>query len=103
MLGGCLMDTKMLFGLLPDPIAKRLQTLFSRHPCIPEEIRVRKGRPLEIVTGGEYGFVGMDGNWVNDPKQAYKPGEEDVRQLLDRISNHSLYALEEELRRGFIT
>src|SRR5690606_16333142 len=37
------------------------------------------------------------------PEEAYRPSHEDTEQLLDLISNHSLYALEEELRRGFIT
>lgn len=82
---------KALLGALPPPLLDRI-----------EEVRVREGRPLEINYGGCYYFVGPGGHTRN-PGEAYRPGREDSHRLLDLISNHSLYTMEEELRKGFIT
>ncbi|KAI7252408.1 hypothetical protein KC345_g11485, partial [Hortaea werneckii] len=68
-----------------------------------EEIRVREGRPLEINYSGKYHFLSGNGSLTQLPYEAYKPDREDTHRLLDLISNHSLYTMEEELRKGFIT
>ncbi|UQZ32551.1 stage III sporulation protein AA [Paenibacillus sp. PK3_47] len=68
-----------------------------------EEIRVREGRPLEVNYSGKYHFLCSDGSMTQSPGEAYKPNREDTHRLLDLISNHSLYTMEEELRKGFIT
>lgn len=69
-----------------------------------EEIRVREGRPLEInYSGGKYHFLDTEKGLTLRPEEAYKPDREDTHRLLDLISNHSLYTMEEELRKGFIT
>lgn len=68
-----------------------------------EEIRIRERRPLEITFAGEYRFVSPQGELLPEPEQAYLPTREDCERLLDLLTNHSLYTLEEELRKGFIT
>ena len=68
-----------------------------------EEVRIREDRPLEINTGGRFHFVSPSGELILRPGDAYKPSREDGHRLLDLISNHSLYTMEEELRKGFIT
>lgn len=68
-----------------------------------EEIRVREGRPLEIGYGGGASFVGPEGRVSADSEAAYRPSRDDCRALLERVTNHSLYAVEEELRRGYVT
>ncbi|QMV45188.1 stage III sporulation protein AA [Cohnella cholangitidis] len=68
-----------------------------------EEIRIRENRPLEISYGSRYAFVREDGTLTDRHREAYLPGKELCRALLERITNHSIYAAEEELRRGFIT
>ncbi len=77
---------------LPKQIAARL-----------EEIRVREGRPLEIVYEGRYGFLAGQGAVVDDPFRAYVPTREDCEKLLDLLTNHSMYTMEEQLKRGYIT
>lgn len=88
---------------IPEPLNMMLRklpaTLFERL----EEVRVREQRPLEINAGSEHYFVTGDGRTTHEEPEAYKPGREDTHRLLDLISNHSLYTLEEELRKGFIT
>ncbi|MGD9678010.1 MAG: stage III sporulation protein AA [Vulcanibacillus sp.] len=68
-----------------------------------EEIRIRDNRPLEIVYENKHAFVSINGELSYNIKQAYHPIKEDISKLLNLISNHSIYRLEEELRRGYIT
>lgn len=89
--------------LFPEPMRSMLrklpQTVFD---CL-EEVRIRENRPLEINSGGEHHFVAASGRMTVQPGEAYRPDKEDTSRLLDLISNHSLYTMEEELRKGFIT
>ena len=85
-------ELTQLLGLLPGSVVDKL-----------EEIRVREGRPLEIAYEGGFGFAGKDGRLHSTPDEAYRPTSELCRKLLERITNHSLYAMEEELKRGYIT
>ncbi|MCJ8011196.1 stage III sporulation protein AA [Paenibacillus sp. KQZ6P-2] len=68
-----------------------------------EEVRIREGRPLEVNESGGHRFVTGQGLLTMEKDKAYRPGRDDCRRILDLISNHSLYTLEEELRKGFIT
>src|SRR5690606_36306008 len=56
-----------------------------------------------IIADGKSRFVNKDGVESEHPTAAYRPIKEDCVKLLDKLSNHSLYTLEEELRRGYIT
>ncbi|AJS57931.1 stage III sporulation protein AA [Paenibacillus sp. IHBB 10380] len=89
--------------LFPEPIKSLLQQLPFSILDKMEEVRIREGRPLEINTAGAHHFLTLDGKLTLNVEEAYKPAREDSHRLLDRISNHSLYTMEEELRKGFIT
>ncbi|MFC4777454.1 stage III sporulation protein AA [Paenibacillus sp. GCM10023252] len=68
-----------------------------------EEIRIREDRPLEIGYAGMSRFTAADGSLRLTPEGAYRPTSDVCRKLLERMTNYSLYAMEEELRRGYIT
>nr|WP_255570427.1 stage III sporulation protein AA [Cohnella sp. CFH 77786] len=85
------------------PLRGVLERLPAHAGATLEEIRVRENRPLEIGYAGRHSFVRPDGTLTTEYRQAYSPGREDCRALLERVTNHSLYAVEEELRRGYIT
>ncbi|ASA23136.1 stage III sporulation protein AA [Paenibacillus donghaensis] len=89
--------------LFPEKVRSLLVALPLSLLSKVEEIRVREGRPLEINYSGKYHFLGANGALTHTPEEAYKPDREDSHRLLDLISNHSLYTMEEELRKGFIT
>jgi len=89
--------------LFPEKVRVLLQGLPLPLLLAVEEIRVREGRPLEINYSGKYHFLCSNGALTLNPEEAYKPDREDSHRLLDLISNHSLYTMEEELRKGFIT
>ncbi|WP_139994487.1 stage III sporulation protein AA [Paenibacillus paridis] len=86
------LELKTLLERLPESMQEQL-----------EEIRIREGRPLEIGFRGQSRFMMMDGSLRQAADGAYKPSADTCRKLLERITNYSLYAMEEELRRGFIT
>lgn len=68
-----------------------------------EEIRIRENRALEISYGSTYSFVREDGTLTEHYKEAFVASQEQCRALLERVTNHSIYAVEEELRRGYVT
>ena len=61
------------------------------------------GRPLLLKIGDiDYG-VAEEGVLLRNYEKGYVVGEEDLQRTMAAISESSLYALEEELKRGFIT
>lgn len=69
-----------------------------------EEIRIRQDRPLEIITTDQSWFVMKNGRLSeNEQLDLYQPTREECIHLLNLISQHSLYAFDEEIKRGFVT
>lgn len=77
---------------LPSPIHEQL-----------EEIRLRQDRPLTLGLSGEDVFLSPEGRLTRIPGDAYITNADDVERVIQLISSSSLYALEEELKNGFIT
>lgn len=92
-----------ILPMLPDHLRKMLSGLAPPMASELQEIRIREGRPLEIVHKAGHRFVTSTGQTTNHAEKGYVPDRDDMARLLDLISGHSLYALEEELKRGFIT
>lgn len=98
-----------------------ISLLFPRHirSCMSsrewqedlEEIRVRVGQPMEFLYGDEvrYLFRKSEGfAWCRMQKgrereNAYLTTGGDIAEMLNYISNYSLYAYKEELKQGYIT
>lgn len=89
--------------LLPLEMKKLLESLPAEVKGTLEEIRIRENRPLEIAYRDGFRFIAPDGAMKLQADGAFKPTAEHCRKLLERITNYSLYAMEEELRRGYIT
>jgi len=82
---------KTLYSFLPKKIADSILTLTPAEREQLEEIRIRIGRPLEVSFHDGVRFIDMDMT------------REDALQLLHKLSHYSVYTLEEELKRGYIT
>ncbi|MGO4887113.1 stage III sporulation protein AA [Anaerobacillus sp. MEB173] len=85
-----------IYAVLPDSIKRMIDQLPSRTKEKMEEIRIRINRPLEIGVEGSPFFPQLE-------QMPYIVSKEDGVQLMNQLSNYSLYALEEELKQGFIT
>lgn len=92
-----------ILPLMPDNLRKLLSGIAAPIANQLQEIRIREGRPLEIVYSFGHRFVTPTGQTTEDAEQGYVPNREDTARLLDLLSGHSLYAFEEELKRGYIT
>jgi stage III sporulation protein AA len=81
-----------ILNLLPEEISCHIEDLPPSIVSKVEEIRIRIGRRLEIVANGTPYF----------PAQ-YKVSKKDGVYLLNKLSQYSIYAIEEELKQGYIT
>ncbi|KJS14184.1 MAG: stage III sporulation protein AA [Peptococcaceae bacterium BRH_c8a] len=85
-------NLEKMIARLPDHILARL-----------EEIRLRRDRPLMLGAGGQDFFLRRDGQPDSIPESAYITSGDDMEKVIQNISGSSVYALEEELRNGYIT
>ncbi|UOE54365.1 stage III sporulation protein AA [Cytobacillus oceanisediminis] len=80
-----------IIAFLPKKIAEQIQRIPPQILKDLEEIRVRISRPIELTARGVPHYL------------PYIVESEDAMHLLNKISHFSIYTLEEELKRGYIT
>ncbi|ANS74942.1 stage III sporulation protein AA [Paenibacillus yonginensis] len=95
--------TESWLSIFPERIRSLLIKLPAKMLTELEEVRIREERPLEINAGGRFYFLKEDGALTDQVADAVRTGREESHRLLDLITNHSVYTMEEELRKGFIT
>lgn len=88
---------------IPEPIRSLVGKLEREIVGELEEIRLRVGRPLALEVGGMSLFLTPQARLTRDKDQGYVVGSQDMSRLLQLVSQSSFYALEEELRQGYIT
>ena len=86
-----------IFTVLPPTIREILRQIPKDTAEKIEEIRVRILRPLEVIACGAPIYPSLQGEreWIIQPS--------DAQFILNQLSQYSMYAFEEELKRGFIT
>lgn len=68
-----------------------------------QEIRIRVKQPVAIRINGCEKILSQEG-WVGGNTQTgFCPNEKDIEDIVKHICHSSLYAYEEEIRRGYIT
>lgn len=82
---------KTILRFLPNKIATIIEKVSPDTLATAEEIRIRINRPLEITVDGIAHFF------------SYVVQTDDAIHLLNKISQFSIYTMEEELKRGYIT
>lgn len=82
-------DTKEILNILPQSIRDILGDLVQSRTL--QEIRIRADKPLIFQVGNK--------EIVNK----YTPRSDDLKNIIQRMSNYSIYAFEEELKQGYIT
>jgi stage III sporulation protein AA len=94
---------KEIVAILPAAVRSILAALPAAITEQLEEIRLRQNQPMEIRYGQQSGYVTPAGQLTSIASQGWVFTAEHALKLVNQISQHSLYALEEELRRGYIT
>ncbi len=65
------------------------------------ELRLRADKPLRANLGGEFFFLGAHG--VCSEREAILPTAGEIEETLFAASEYSVYAVENQIRRGFLT
>lgn len=78
-----------ILRLLPENISSNI--LEINHKNGIEEIRLNVGKKLRIIVQGK------------EIIKSYIVTNEDIKTIIQKISNYSLYAIEEEIKQGYIT
>lgn len=89
--------------VLPVSIRRLVRSLNVSLQEKVEEIRIRQGRPLSLSLSSGDIFINPEGKPTRQAGEAYLVTSVDMEGLIHLLSGSSLYALEEELRTGFIT
>jgi stage III sporulation protein AA len=84
-----MLDTKELFEILPKTIRSKLEQTSNLQKL--QELRIKVNKPLFIHIGSKEEI------WE------YIATTEDIKYIMQRISNYSIYAFEDEIRQGYIT
>ncbi|UTR14477.1 stage III sporulation protein AA [Salipaludibacillus sp. LMS25] len=79
--------------IVPKSVKNFLKAYTEKDWQLIEEIRLRTGKNIEVIR--------TDGLPSSEPSPLFS--EQDAAMMLSLLSQHSLYRLEEELRRGYIT
>ena len=83
------MNYDEIYKILPEVIGNNIRQFFMEDKI--EEIRIKVGKPIILNLSFEEKVLD------------YIPTREDLRYLIAKISNYSLYAFEEEIKQGYIT
>ncbi|MGV3487613.1 MAG: stage III sporulation protein AA [Tuberibacillus sp.] len=82
-----------ILRILPRDVQNAILRLPKESSQKIEEIRLRVNRPVELVLNGRSLFL----------DKIPRFSLEGARHVLDRLGEYSLYTLEEELKRGYVT
>lgn len=66
------------------------------------EVRLRAGKPLFVNLEGEYRMLGRNGLTAKR-ENAYIPHRDEIEDALYTAGDFSVYSVEEQIRRGFLT
>lgn len=67
------------------------------------ELRVRCNGPVTLLRGRKEFFLHKNGGLCDRAEEGYVISVNEIREMMEYISNFSVYAHEEELRQGFLT
>lgn len=92
-----------IYPVLPDCIVKTLKNLSLKDIKGMEEIRIRAEKPLMVQKKNLDYFVNNDGTLSTYLKKSVVITREEVSRTLQLMSKYSIYAIEEELKLGYLT
>lgn len=93
---------KSILQLFPIHMSYRWEFV-ARHASQIQEIRLRRGKPVVILTHAGECFLKADGTYTRQIDSAYRISGQELDEILNYMCNYSLYAFEDEIRKGFIT
>ncbi|MEW9669606.1 stage III sporulation protein AA [Ammoniphilus sp. 3BR4] len=92
-----------LMSMMPKELRELCRRLPQEVLSSLEEIRIRKEQPVEFIYGQVSRFLSPDGALTHHHAKGWRVLAEQLDKMVNLISQHSIYALEEELKRGYVT
>ncbi|MCG7311909.1 stage III sporulation protein AA [Priestia flexa] len=80
-----------IVAIFPEGIKRNVQSYIQRYIDTLEEVRIRIGRPIELTIDSQPVFL------------SYVVTAEDTLFILNKLSHFSIYMIEEELKKGYVT
>lgn len=96
-------DRAEILGFVAPSLRRPIERLGADLWTRAEEIRLRRERPLSLVTDCGDVWLSPLGLPTSEPGTAYVVSADDTRKTLSLVSQGSVYALEEEFRNGYVT
>ncbi|WP_432665224.1 stage III sporulation protein AA [Wukongibacter baidiensis] len=96
-------NNREILEILPIRLRNIFNNLPNRFINDIEEIRLRVNKPLIINCRGEDYYLTEDGRNTKVNISVIAINKEDVKTCFQLVTDYSAYALEEEIRNGFIT
>ena len=95
-------EYRQLLPFLPPEVRRALSNLAADALAGLEEVRLKTERPVLLRFDGCERFLG-DGMLTDDPHSARTFSRQEMKKTMLLLSESSVYAFSEELRRGYIT
>ncbi|MGV8145063.1 MAG: stage III sporulation protein AA [Alkaliphilus sp.] len=94
---------KQLENYLCPEIRKLIKPIPDNVKEVIEEIRLRVNKPLMILGNSEDYYINQSGITTTTLDRCFLVSQKNIDTTLQFVSNYSIYAIEEELKRGYIT
>jgi stage III sporulation protein AA len=95
--------TRDIYPILPERITRLLKKVSYKELRDLEEIRIRAEKPLILQKRGQDSFLNENGELMSEYKNSIVINKDEVLKTLQLMSNYSIYAIDEELKQGFLT
>ena len=90
------------YKIFPAGLRERMRKLSLLEEGVTE-IRLRCNAPLILQKGREEWFLHSHAGLTKNVGEAWYTSVNEIREMMEYISNFSVYAYEDELRQGFLT
>ena len=94
---------QQVLHVCPPDIRGRLEGIDPIYLRRIEEVRLRLGQPVQITGFGFDRFLGLTEDVTSNPNMGLIVTEEHLARVIQAVTQASLYAVEDDLRKGFIT
>ena len=92
----------LMYELFPGRLVKDCAVLGEEISKI-QEIRLRVNRPVTVFIDGMEYYISRDGQVSGCRKNGLRLEEKDMEDIVNHICHSSIYAYEEDIKRGYIT
>ncbi len=98
-------NQESILAVFPKDLRKDWEWILNQVECL-EEIRIRVGKPVELLTRQRELWIGNNRNIMEkmpERERAYCLTSTQIQSILEHLCHYSVYAFAQELKQGFLT